>query len=125
MKARLIFKITVLAITLFLMCNSCEKPKVDNQDTICGTKDPLQELEWLKNLTNGQGNGARREIYLFTYKGEKVFFIDNCVKCPDGIAEVYDCEGNVICTFGGFMRMNTCPDFDSLAVKDSLFWKNY
>ena len=126
MKTKVIILRFILIVNLLLLSfASCEKDKNDNKETICGTTNPLEELEWLKNLISELEGGPSAEIYLYDYKEEKVFLIDNCVNCPDGVAEVYDCDSNVICIFGGFMGMNTCPDFDSIAIKDSLIWKNY
>jgi hypothetical protein len=127
METKVIILRFVLIVSLLIFSfNSCEKDKNDNKKIICGTINPIEELEWLKNLIGELESGHNKsEIYLYEYKEEKVFFIDKCINCPDGIAEVYDCDSNVICVFGGYMGINTCPDFDSLAVKDSLLWKNY
>jgi len=38
--------------------------------------------------------------------------------------EFYDCEGNVICEFGGFDGRNTCPDFESNVSNMELIWTN-
>lgn len=115
----------VIFSSLISLHSSCEKDKNDNKETICGTTDPLEELDWLKNIVSELEDGPLTEIYLYDYKEEKVFLINKCVNCPDGLVEVYNCDSNVICIFGGFTGMNTCPDFDSLAVKDLLLWKNY
>ena len=62
------------------------------------------------------------EVYSYTYKGEPVFLINPCTRnCADMITNVYNCQGEVICSFGGFAGMNTCPDFDT-ATKGKLLY---
>ena len=127
MKAKIILLIfgLIIIMSLIFLHFSCEKDENDNQETVCGTTNPLQEIEWLKNLINELENAPTTEIYIYTYKGEKVFAVTTCAICPDGVTQVHDCDSNIICVFGGYAGMNICPDFDTLAVKDSLLWKNF
>ncbi len=124
-KKIILFKFYFIIIGIILLSISCEKNKTDNREIICGTKDPLQEIEWLKNLVSQLENNPPAAIYIYTYNGEKVFAVTPCTDCPDRVTQFYDCDGNFICFFGGYTGTNTCPGFDSLAVKDTLLWKNY
>lgn len=58
------------------------------------------------------GKGLIAQYY---YKGQTVILIDDCSNCSDAMQEVYDCNGNVLCQFGGIAGLNTCPDFESKA----------
>ncbi len=39
--------------------------------------------------------------------------------------QVYNCQGQVICQFGGIAGLNTCPDFYDTATDKKVIWKNY
>lgn len=96
-----------------------------NNDTIYCITNPLQELKWLSELVEGvKDNPVKVEIYKCIYNYQEGFLIDKCVGCPDGLIEFYNCEGSVICEFGGFNGRNTCPDFESSVLNMELIWTN-
>ncbi|MFC2090915.1 DUF6970 domain-containing protein [Bacteroidota bacterium] len=102
--------------------NACVK---ENNDQFCDVENPLEELIWLMELRDmNDSNTGIVEIYKCNYKELEGFLIDLCVGCPDGLVEFYDCEGNVICEFGGFDGRNTCPDFESSVTNMELIWTN-
>ncbi len=96
-----------------------------NKDTTYCINNPLQELKWLTELVEViKDNPVKIEIYKCIYNYQEGFLIDRCVGCPDGLVEFYDCDGNVICEFGGFDGRNTCPDFESSVSNMELIWTN-
>ena len=50
--------------------------------------------------------------------------IDVCNGCADNLTTVYNCEGNVICEFGGIAGLNTCPDFDKNSTNKTIIYEN-
>lgn len=107
-------RIAILLIAILLMAFSCE----DDFITTCNTNDPLEELDWLKEIKNRlemSASAAGYEIIQYSYQGNDVFWVDDCYQCSDEPIQIYDCEGNVICEFGGINSPNTCTDFDSVA----------
>ncbi len=122
MKPGLFISIVALLILLF----SCTSNGInDNYD--CGSDDPLEDIPWLKEKKevlsmSAQYNGF--QIIRYKYNGEFVFYIDECYGCIDDIKSVYNCDGDIICEFGGFAGLNTCPDFDEEAT-DSTMLCNY
>jgi hypothetical protein len=96
-----------------------------NNDTLYCTNNPLDELEWLnKIVAENKDNPAKAEIYKCIYKNQEGFIVDLCVNCPDGLVQFCDCEGNVICEFGGIDGRNTCPDFEDSISNKVLIWNN-
>jgi hypothetical protein len=107
-------RIAICLIAILLMAFSCE----DDIITTCNTNDPLEELDWLKEIKNNlelSNSAAGFEIIQYSYQGNDVFWVDDCYQCPDGLIQVYDCAGAVICEFGGIDGRNTCTDFDTAA----------
>ncbi len=97
---------------------------VHNDTTYCIT-NPLQELKWLREKFEiMKANPFKSYIYKCIYNYQEGFIIDICFMCPDVLVEFYDCEGNVICEFGGFDGRNTCPDFESNVSNMELIWTN-
>jgi hypothetical protein len=93
----------------------------------CGTVQPLEDIEWLKEKAaafndNPRSNG--QQIFAYRYKGEDVFWIDDCVGCADGMVLVYDCDENEVCRFGGIAGFDTCPDFNDEAVEKTRLYSN-
>jgi hypothetical protein len=62
------------------------------------------------------------EIVSYAYKGKTVYLVDMCIQCPDYRTTVVNCEGQVICEFGGIDGRNTCPDFAD-ATRLEVVWK--
>jgi len=83
------------------------------------------DLAWLESLKGSiQQSGNKGEIYLTRYKEQRVFEVNPCVECADIVTTVHDCEGNVVCEFGGISGLNTCPDYSPNPSTKLLFWKN-
>ena len=101
--------------------------KVDNTNNeICIIQDPINEIIWLDSLTAifeqmNESSGA--EIIQYEYKGQCVFYVDDCENCIDKLIKVYDLDQNVLCEFGGIAGLNTCPDFDQVATDSKLLYK--
>ncbi len=87
----------------------------------CNAKNP-QDLPWLRRIIDeNQSNRHGAEITRYTYKGKSVFLVDLCKQCDDGLSNVYNCEGEVICRFGGIAGLNTCPDFSEPAAGEVIW----
>ncbi|MCD4698013.1 MAG: hypothetical protein K8S16_17450 [Bacteroidales bacterium] len=127
MKTKLIFIIIVLALLSFSCNKTTDNQKPFPETGICNTENPLEELEWLKEIKTII---EMREIYVgaqiiaYKYYDEDVFWIDECYGCPDNLIKIYNCSGEVICEFGGISGLNTCPDFFENAT-DSTMLLNY
>jgi hypothetical protein len=99
----------------------------DNRINPCNSDDPLEDIQWLKEkkqeleLSMGM---AGSQIVRYRYMSELVFWIDECYQCPDAIISVYNCEGVVICEFGGIDGRCTCPDFDTEAADSTMLYDN-
>ncbi len=98
---------------------------VADNDTLYCADNPLDELEWLNIIVeDNKDNPAKAEIYKCIYKNQEGFLVDLCVNCPDGLVQFYDCEGTVICEFGGIDGRYTCPDFEDSISNKELIWFN-
>ena len=116
----------VLIIILFGSCQNTTEEKLIPA-TYCGTQDPLEELAWLKEIkTNMElaANAVEGQIIAWKYKGETVFWIDECYSCEDKLIRIYDCTGNKVCEFGGIGGFDTCDDFQ-LNASDSTMLFNH
>ena len=113
-------KYFLFLIILFISCDGV------NDDLVCGTSDPLKDLKWLKERKESLDkltSIAGYFIIQYQYEGSYVFLIDQCAHCSDGIKVVYNCDGEIICTFGGKTGLNTCPEFNTTAT-DSIMLCN-
>jgi len=102
-------------LIILLSCSfSCEnEQQIENISENCLNNSPLMELEWLKNIVSEiQSQNNKATIYQCVYNNSHGFIVDLCVQCPDAMTYLYDCNGNVICEFGGYLGANSCPDFD-------------
>jgi len=100
---------------LFLVSFNCNKAETK----ICNTSAPLEDLAWLKEIKYSfdmDTSQCRQKILLYQYNSNYVFLIDRCSSAADHLSQVYNCEGKVICEFGGIAGINTCPDFEQKAV---------
>ncbi|TGV03980.1 DUF6970 domain-containing protein [Flavivirga rizhaonensis] len=108
----------LLLLISFFGCNETDD---DNASSKICSADPLENVEWLKELVNNPNpNGL--EIIQYDYKQQTVFSINNCLNCADGFVIVYDCKKNKVCEFGGIAGINTCPDFDTKAINKKVLF---
>ena len=102
----------ILALAAFFLV-ACNKEDCDNCP--CNINDPIAELDWLAeivDLAQADDRGVRQiQILQYTYNGECVIWVDNCYNCSDKLIVVYDYEKEEVCSFGGIIGLNTCPDF--------------
>lgn len=80
---------------------------------------------WVKELSaTFEKENSHSQILEYTYNNKTVYFVSFCYQCPDAIDAVYDKENNKLCEFGGFVGLNTCPDFDQKATNKKVVWRN-
>ena len=109
-------KIILHILFVVIIVGVCQKDSfAHNYDKIvCETNKPLEELPWLRERVDGmKNNQSNAAIYCCDYGNQQGFLSDDCVNCPDGMSEFYDCQGNILCEFGGIAGLNTCPDFEA------------
>ena len=99
-------KNVIYYLLLFLII-SCEEHEIINGEmagaSICGTPNPLEELEWLKaRIEEGSENPSSDYCQVVSvtqgsYKGQTVFIpvLSGALCCTCGNA-VYNCEGEVV-----------------------------
>ncbi|MEQ9403285.1 MAG: hypothetical protein RIM99_06870 [Cyclobacteriaceae bacterium] len=119
------FLIQLVAVFLFVLFQSCDEDSTDVSG--CGVDDPLSELKWLSELKNDfdqRMQPAAVSITMYTYKEASVFEINSCIGCADNLVSVYNCEGEVICEFGGIAGLNTCEDFATTATNPVLLYSS-
>jgi hypothetical protein len=111
---------------LILLASTCNDKSNDLSKT-CSIEDPLNEIEWLKEVKSNmdkRANPSGGEIIQFVYQDQCVFWIDDCFNCADNLIRVYDYEQNLICEFGGIIGLNTCPDFEKEATDRKVLYEN-
>ena len=112
------FIIIVLSLSLVCSCNSD-----NNSHPVCNSENPLEDLTWLKEIKTVfelNMSIAGTQIIQYQYKGEYVFWIDDCFHCADGLVVVRNCDEEIICEFGGIDGRNTCPDFQEHATDSTM-----
>lgn len=118
----------IIAIILLMYILSCDNENNQNEpiSKICNTTDPINELNWLNEMVNIPQDRkiGRMEVYKCIYDSIEGFIVDQCVDCPDFITYFYDCDGNIICEFGGYDGRITCPDFSKKVTSQVLIYKD-
>lgn len=111
----------VITFLFLIFIFSCD----EQIPTTCGVEDPLQQLYFLqeaKNTIDVVQCAGKSQIIQYTYKNEIVFLVNICNSIVDGQTQVYNCQGEVICKFGGIAGENTCADFDTEAKNKILLY---
>jgi hypothetical protein len=121
--SRHIFLVLTIIMLLLLSCKTSDKV----QNPYCGSANPLEDLTWLKKIKiemEMSEMAAGGQIIRYSYKGDDVFWVDRCHGCIDNLIDVYNCQGEVICEFGGIAGLNTCIDFHSEATDSTMLFNN-
>ena len=91
-----------LYVIVLLIFSSCE----ENDGQVCGTIDPVNELEWISDLTqqvDESCGSVSMSLFQATYGRRTVFYL----QITDPLAsvvfnvELYNCEGVLVTTFEG------------------------
>ena len=101
----------------------------DNKAEIntCNLNNPLEELAFLKDAKDNIDQidcGGVSSIIQYTFNSAFVFEVNICSQIGDAQTLVYDCAGEIVCTFGGIAGVNTCPDFNENATNKMILWEN-
>jgi len=123
----LVFTIIIMLVA-FDSCNneSIEMNPVAGK-SYCQTENPLEEIPWLKQMKQSfemSAKPAGAQIIAYRHEGNDVFLINNCVNCADEMWQVYNCNGEVICQFGGIAGLNSCPDFFKTATDNTMLYNS-
>ena len=118
---------SLIILSLLLLSDfSCETETTEEiEPLVCGVENPLEDLQWLKEIRDEitmRMSIAGAQIIQYTYHSEPVFWVNDCYNCPDVLISVYNCQGDVICEFGGIDGRNTCPDFASQATDSTMLF---
>ncbi len=84
----------------------------------CNYDGTAASLPWITNISP---IGDEYYVNEYSYNGEPVFLTGPCTPYPDALTGLFDCQGNLICQWGGIAGHNgeDCPDF----VTDGVFVK--
>ena len=110
----------VILITLIsYLAFSCDTLDIPNGLPECIEDQIKSEV---RNIQMREPNKASVEAYL--YNGEKVYIFNPGSGYADWLSTAYSQNCEVICEFGGFAGLNTCPDFDETAETLGIIWED-
>lgn len=122
MKSSTIFFRTILAaLTIFVI--SCD----DVETSVCDTNDPINDFPWLLDIKDSiENQGWNGFINSYTYRGEQVIFINPNPSGAevDNLCTARDCNGNILCSWGGPNLLLTCPNFWNETSNRQTLWGN-
>lgn len=114
------------SLSIFFGGCTPDDPSPESNNLICNIRNPTQDLLWLKDYIEqrSKDTSCRARVTYYIYAENDVFLVDDChsTEVSDHLTFVKDCEGNVICEFGGIAGLNTCPDFETEAIEKSILW---
>jgi hypothetical protein len=122
-------KITLLKISTFvllfaLMGAGCDKEEIT---TVCGVKNPLEKLYWLKDLkTSLEKNTdiSSAEIILYKWNDVDYIYVQKSISSAyDFPNSIFDCFGEVKFNCGGNQPVDNCSTFFTEAQKITVLWK--
>lgn len=74
--------------------------------TECCSDAPL-ELPWLQSLISCEDRPCGLRVFCCTYQGQAVIDLrDDPDRCTDGLGEVYNCNGELLFSYGGIAGLN-------------------
>ena len=110
------------SLIIFSTASQCCDDSFPEGRRICNNGETPAWIDGV--ISTIQESGYKGEIIQYQYKGKTVFWINRCLNCTDAIVQVYDCQQNEICLFGGIAGSNACPDFSQKATNKKVVWEN-
>jgi hypothetical protein len=105
------------AMVLMLLAFRCEDEIVLPEE--CDFNSQIESI-----IATARNTDQKTLIELYEYEGNYVYSVNTCVDCADSMTEIYECDGEVICRFGGIAGFNTCPDFCQVARLIRIVFRN-
>lgn len=119
-----ILEISIMFLLLLTMGAGCEK---ENSLTICGTSDPLTNLDWLRDLKidlEEDISVTSSKIILYQLDDTDYIYVQNTINSSHDIPNtIFDCEGNEKYQCGGNQQVDNCSTFFSEAQKIRILWE--
>lgn len=111
-------KYIVYLFFAFLLLISCNK----QEDTVsdCNVDNPLEELEWLKEMIESNADcPCHSSLLEGIYHGQTVFYsMASSFYCDQGGFTLWDCNGNVV---KEFRFVDADPDMNNIEQVKILF----
>ena len=119
-----IFKLSAVVLLFVLIVLGCEK---EETPTVCGVKNPLEKLDWLKDLKISLEKNAdvsSAEIILYKWNNSDYIYIQKTISSShDFPNSIFDCSGDVKFSCGGNQPIDNCSAFFAEAQKIETLWK--
>ncbi len=109
------YYLALVAIILSTTLISCDKDDDNETNNTCNVSNPAEDLAWLKEAIDSLKQDEYSSVVMATYKGESVFYYDNCNPIISYVSHVRNCSGD---TLG-----NTTDLYDELTNLTTL-WKH-
>lgn len=111
-------------VMLVSFCNREEDEPNSENNTFCNVENPLTDLEWLKQKVNeSKEDTVKLRVYKVVFDGQEGFIVEECVygDCSRPVGAYYDCSGNELCQYGGFVG-NLCTEYEEKTTKKELIY---
>ena len=91
---RIQYYLGLTAITLSITLISCDKDDNVETNNTCNVSNPAEDLAWLKEAIENAKQDEYASYVMATYKGETVFYNDNCNPTISFVSTVLNCNGD-------------------------------
>lgn len=120
---------TLLKRCAFILLLAVSGTGCEHEETIsaCGVKDPIENLEWLRDLkNNSEGNAeiSSAEIVLYKWNDKDYIYFQKTINlAQDFPNSIFDCSGNLQFQCGGNQPVDNCSVFFAEAEKIATLWQ--
>lgn len=93
---KVIFFLLILLVPIFA-CDDNDDKKYNPDQEVCGVKNPVENLPWLKlkiEQDNDKKGWSIQKVYTVNYNGEDLVLIHHPLSSLAYVDEIFDCQGN-------------------------------
>ena len=122
-----ILKISAFVLLFVLVGASCEKEQTPAVCAVCGVRDPLQKLDWLKDLRislKRNSNVISAKIILYKWNDLDYIGVQQSIRSTYDLPNpIFDCSGKVKYSCGGNQPVDSCSIFLNEVQKIEILWQ--
>lgn len=101
----------------FLVLTNCNKQGEDVSG--CNVEDPIEELNWLKEMKNSLSCVCHESIAQGLYKGQTVFYlVIPSFYCDAAGITLWDCNGDIVKVF---RYVDEDPDIENIELVEIIY----